>query len=191
MSPRTVEQNAEIRKESRQKIMEAAFELIAKNGYEATSIAMIAQKAGVSKGLLYNYFTSKEELLKELVNSIIDIGEEQMADLLHGEPKEALRRLFTLFFYEIREKQDHWRLLTELTMKIEKFDFVHEIVVTKMTEYIKILESLMAKLGYSDPLGEARLVTALFDGIGVQALMIREEYPLDELEKFLIDKYCK
>ena len=191
MSPRTFAQNAEIRKESKHKIMTAAFQLIAKHGYEATSIAMIASRAGVSKGLLYNYFASKEELVRELVYSIIDIGDERMADLEHDEPKEALRKLFTWFFNEIRERLDHWRLLTELTMKIEKFDFVQEIVVAQMTEYIKLLEGLLAQLGYKDPLGEARLIAGLVDGIGVQALMVHKNYPIDELERFLIDKYCK
>jgi hypothetical protein len=35
------------------------------------------------------------------------------------------------------------------------------------------------------------MLAALFDGIGLQYLVIREAYPMDELEKFLIDKYCK
>ena len=171
--------------------MDAAFRLIAKKGYEATSIAMIANEAGVAKGLLYNYFDSKEDLVKELVYTTIDIGEQNVIDLEQGDPKEALRHLFEWFFFEIREKLDHWRLLTELTMKIEQFDFVQEIVIAKMQEYISMLEKLMARLGYEDPLGEARLIAALFDGIGVQALMVRKDYPLDELEQFLLNKYCK
>ena len=191
MSPRTTAQNEQIRKESKQKIMDAAFGLIAKKGYEATSIAMIAAEAGVSKGLLYNYFASKEELVKELVYSIIDIGEENFIDFEHDDPKAALRKILTWFFKEVRERLDHWRLLTELTLKVELFDFVHEIVVAQMTEYIKILEGIMARLGYADPLGEARLIAALFDGIGMQALVARDHYPLDELEQFLLDKYCK
>lgn len=191
MSPRTTAQNEQIRKESKQKIMDAAFQLIAKKGYEATSIAMIAKEADVSKGLLYNYFESKEDLVKALVYSTIDPEDENLLDIEHGEPKEVLQHLIEWFFKEIREKLDHWRLMTELTLKMEQFDFVHEIVTTKMNEYINILEILMAKLGYKDPLGEARLIGALFDGIGMQAIMVGEGYPLEELERFLIDKYCK
>jgi AcrR family transcriptional regulator len=191
MSPRTVQQNAAIRKESRHKIMEAAFKLLAKNGYEATSIAMIAREAGVSKGLLYNYFSSKQDLLEQLVYSIVDIGDENLEGIKSMEPREALRTILHWFFKEIREQADHWRLLTELTMKVDRFDFVHNIVVDKMQEYISILENLMDKLGYQDPLGEARLIAALFDGIGIQALMARDKYHLDELEQFMLNKYCK
>jgi AcrR family transcriptional regulator len=191
MSPRTSKQNTAIRKESRRKIMDAAFLLVASNGYEATSIAMIANKAGVSKGLLYNYFSSKEELIKAVVYDAFD-GADELTNILKPEaPKESMRNIFNWFFKEMRERQDHWRLITELTLKIEKFEFVHDVVATKMVAYVKLLESLLNKLGYDDALGEARLLTALFDGIGVHALMIREDYPLDEMEQFLINKYCK
>ena len=132
MSPRTAEQNAQIRQESKHKIMDAAFKLIVKNGYEATSIAMIAREAGVAKGLLYNYFSSKQDLLEQLVYSVIDIGEDNLEHLEVMEPKEALRLIIQWFFKEIKEKADHWRLLTQLTMKIERFDFVHKIVIDKM-----------------------------------------------------------
>lgn len=191
MSPRTPEQNAEIRKGSKQKIMDAAFGLIARNGFEATSIAAIAAEAGVSKGLLYNYFSSKEELLKELVNSLIEMGNEFEEVMNFKDPKDGLKLMFEWFFKELRERLDHWRLLTELTLKIEKFEFVRDIVTAKMNEFINELEKMLRKLNYEDPLGEARLIGALFDGIGIQALIAREAYHLDELEQFLMNRYCK
>jgi AcrR family transcriptional regulator len=190
MSPRTPIQNTAIRKESRRKIMDAAFLLVASNGYEATSIAMIAKEAGVSKGLLYNYFSSKEELIKALVLEAFDGGDKIANNLISEDPRESLRNLIIWFFNEMREHPEHWRLITELTLKIEKFEFVHDIVATKMVQYVTLLESILSKLGYDDALGEARLLTALFDGIGIHALMIREDYPLDAMERFLTNKYC-
>ena len=106
--------------------MDAAFKLIAKNGYEATSIAMISKSAGVSKGLLYNYFTSKEELVKALVMGAMDEGDRLVEELFSDDPKQTLSNLFSWFFREMVERPDHWRLMTELSFKIEKFDFVHE-----------------------------------------------------------------
>lgn len=43
--------------------MNAAYRLIAKHGYDATSMNMIAKKANISKGALYHHFESKEQLL--------------------------------------------------------------------------------------------------------------------------------
>ena len=191
MSPKTPAQNEQIRSESKHRIMDAAFNLIAKNGYESTSIAMIAKKAGVSKGLLYNYFTSKEELVKALVFGAMEHGEEVIAELLSKDPKQTLFNIIQWFFKEMRENHDQWRLITELTFKIEKFDFVHEIVATKMNEFIGALEAVLGQLGYEDPLGEARVLGAILDGVGVQALIVKEDYPMDEIENYLLKKYCE
>ena len=53
--PKTKEQFEEIRNKSKAAIIEAALELFANNGFHNTSITQIAKKAGVSKGLMYNY----------------------------------------------------------------------------------------------------------------------------------------
>ena len=79
MSPRTEEQFEEIRESRKMEIMNNALELFANYGYHTTSISNISEKAGISKGLLYNYFSSKEELLK----SIIDEGIKQISSPIH------------------------------------------------------------------------------------------------------------
>ena len=60
------------RKEERpQEITEAAFAAFAENGYAATRVEEVARRAGVSKGLLYLYFRTKEELFKAVVRSLV------------------------------------------------------------------------------------------------------------------------
>ena len=60
------------RKENRpQEITAAAFDAFAENGYAATRIEEVAKRAGVSKGLMYLYFKTKEELFKAVVKSVV------------------------------------------------------------------------------------------------------------------------
>ncbi len=60
------------RKEERpQEITEAAFQAFAEKGYAATRVEEVAQRAGVSKGLLYLYFKTKEELFKAVIKSVV------------------------------------------------------------------------------------------------------------------------
>jgi len=60
------------RKEDRpQEITEAAFAAFAEKGYAATRVEEVAKRAGVSKGLLYLYFRTKEELFKAVVRSVV------------------------------------------------------------------------------------------------------------------------
>jgi AcrR family transcriptional regulator len=51
--------------QTRAAIIDAALELFRSNGYEATTMRAIAQRAGVSTGNAYYYFSSKEELIQE------------------------------------------------------------------------------------------------------------------------------
>ena len=76
MSPKTSQQYEEIRESRKKQIMEVALKLFAESGYSNTSISKIAGEAAISKGLLYNYFESKEDLL-------IHIMEEGMKDMVH------------------------------------------------------------------------------------------------------------
>ena len=63
MSPKTVVQNKIIRQEKKDLILRTALIVFAQEGYHASSVNKIADKANISKGLLYTYFESKEDLL--------------------------------------------------------------------------------------------------------------------------------
>ncbi len=71
--PRTKEQFEEIRKNTKQSIIDAGLKLFAHRGYHGTSIAEIAKEAGVSKGLAYNYFSSKSELAEAIFTQIYSL----------------------------------------------------------------------------------------------------------------------
>ncbi|MEJ2257498.1 MAG: TetR/AcrR family transcriptional regulator [Woeseiaceae bacterium] len=60
------------RKEDRpQEIADAAFAAFAENGYAATRIDDVARRAGVSKGLTYLYYKTKEDLFKAVVKNVV------------------------------------------------------------------------------------------------------------------------
>src|SRR5512137_1078887 len=71
MSPRTPQQFKEMREEKMTLIMDVALEHFANEGYFSTTINHIARHAGISKGLMYNYFESKEALLKAIIHKSI------------------------------------------------------------------------------------------------------------------------
>jgi len=52
-------------------ITQAAFAAFAENGYAATKVDEVAKRAGVSKGLLYLYFKTKEDLFKAVIRSFL------------------------------------------------------------------------------------------------------------------------
>jgi AcrR family transcriptional regulator len=67
-----VEPRFQRRKDDRPaEITEAALAAFAENGYAATRVEEVAKRAGVSKGLLYLYFKTKEELFKAVIRSFL------------------------------------------------------------------------------------------------------------------------
>jgi len=65
-------QRRQRRKEDRpDEILEAALALFAEKGYAATRLDEVARRAGVSKGTVYLYFSSKEDLFKSLVETMV------------------------------------------------------------------------------------------------------------------------
>ncbi len=49
-------------------VLDAALRLFVRNGFAATKVEDIATDAGLSKGAIYRYFSSKEEIFESLVN---------------------------------------------------------------------------------------------------------------------------
>lgn len=61
-----------MRKATRDKIHVAAIKLFAHKGFAATSVQEIADRAGISTGLMYRHYKSKEDLFNELVSQAAD-----------------------------------------------------------------------------------------------------------------------
>lgn len=76
MSPRNEEQNQRIRDERREQILQAALEVFAQKGWNAAKIGDVAKTAGLSHGLVYHYFKSKDELFTELVREAMAMSTE-------------------------------------------------------------------------------------------------------------------
>jgi len=120
MSPRTQQQYEGIREEKRALIMEKALKCFALDGYHSTTISTIASAAGISKGLMYNYFESKEELLSAIIKKSIDdvygFFDQNRDGYLTEDEFEFFIRRITLI---LKEKKMFWRLFFQLMMQNE------------------------------------------------------------------------
>jgi len=73
------------RKEDRPaEITAAAMQTFAEKGFAATKVADVAERAGVSKGLLYLYFKTKEELFKSVVRSFVSPMIDNLTDTVEN-----------------------------------------------------------------------------------------------------------
>jgi AcrR family transcriptional regulator len=115
MTPRTPVQFQEIREEKRTLIMDVALEHFANEGYHKCTISHIAKHAGISKGLMYNYFESKEVLLSEILNrSMGEISHFIDPDNDGHLSEEEFELFIRKYFLILREKISFWRLYYQL-----------------------------------------------------------------------------
>ena len=81
--------------ETRGRILAAAAESFARQGYDVTSVDAICRLAGVSKGAFYHHFATKQALFLALLNDWLEGLDEQIQSILFTAPDiaEGLVRL--------------------------------------------------------------------------------------------------
>jgi AcrR family transcriptional regulator len=152
--PRTKEQYEKIRQEKRQLIKETALSLFAANGYEATSISDIACSARISKGLMYNYFTSKEELLETIWNELITVFDKIIDTDNNGEITDSEAEYFIDSVFEIlTNRREYWKLYFQLSFQPKVIEFLMNIFNTsKIQERQNLMFRYFSqKLNFASP----------------------------------------
>ncbi|RUT33688.1 TetR/AcrR family transcriptional regulator [Paenibacillus zeisoli] len=92
--PRVGRMQAEqLHDERKDQIKRAALKLFAEKGLAGTKMSMIAEEAGISQGLSYRYFESKDEIFALLVEEAIEESQNAIRDIgtLPGSPLDQLR----------------------------------------------------------------------------------------------------
>jgi AcrR family transcriptional regulator len=193
MSPKNKEQFKEIRQRSRAAIKEAALELFARNGYQSTSISQIAKEAGISKGLIYNYFDSKEALLEAIVLEVIEDGERLMGMALeqYEQPGEQLRFIIESSFQMVHSNIHFWKLMTSLAFQTDALKGLEPILKRKQELALGKAVAIFEGLGVAAPRKEAYFFGAVLDGIFVHYLHMEDDYPLEEMKDFILKRFVE
>lgn len=190
MSPKSKEQFAAERQRSMDAIKQAALELFAEKGYQNTSISDIAKSAGISKGLMYNYFESKEGLLRAIVEEAIREGDELMAMLAdpHGDPYEQLRAITIGSIQMVKGNLAYWKFLTSLAFQSAALKSLEPLLKRQREEATAIAVQLFKRMGRPEPLHEAYLFAASLDGLFIYYMVLENEFPLEEMADFMLRK---
>jgi AcrR family transcriptional regulator len=98
MAPRSKEQNQAQGEQTKQSLIITALPAFAEKVCAAASISCIAQEAGISKGLIYHYFSSKEDLLLDIFDYLNSFSTALFAKIKNHSPKERLRATIDMIF---------------------------------------------------------------------------------------------
>lgn len=189
MSPRSAKQNEEIRQQTRKQIIDAAFELFANEGYSKTSIAAVAKKAEISKGLIYHYFESKEAILEAIFDQLVALGDEMMNFPEEFGPAEKIKQTLEQTFEFIEKETGMGRLMVSLALQPDVFESLKPKLDKVQERQIMMFKEMMWDLGRTEPELEAYQLGAMMDGILMGYIAMGDDYPLQELKAKILEEY--
>ncbi|MDA3890595.1 MAG: TetR/AcrR family transcriptional regulator [Salinivirgaceae bacterium] len=192
--PRTKEQFEEIRKEKSAHIRQVALELFANYGYHLTSISKIAKAANISKGLLYNYFESKEALIKAILNEGMD---ESYASFDSNHDGILTSDEFEFFVHQnfelIKSKKAFYKLFYTILMQPDVQELINHESLAVAARVQKQTYDYFEKR-FDDPETEMLIYSSLLKGLNIQFLFNDGYFNDEQMEKAIlriIDLYKK
>ncbi len=185
MSPKTPEQFEEIRESKKKLIMETALELFANEGFHTTPISKIATKAVISKGLIYNYFKSKEDLLSHIFHDIMDRTME-MLDPNHDDiiTNEEAEGFFDRFFDILTSNPQEWKLFYQLSVQQDVMTLLMaENIKQRSQENQKLILNYFSQQNFKDPELAIVMFSSVIKGFTLMYAFAPEMFPDDLLKK--------
>lgn len=190
--PRSKKQNEEMRAAARTAVLNSAMTLFAQNGYAHTTTRSIAQEAGISIGLMYHYFDSKESLLRAVFDhSMAILSQTFTQSYEQSAPSERLAALLRSMLTLLTEDESFWALFymlrTQPAIQRELGDDFR-LWTQRLRE---LFEAELAQLGHKNPPIEAYMLYSLVEGTIQQYLLDPQTYPLTEMIEQIIQRYAQ
>ena len=190
MCPRSESQFEAIRERRRKAILDTALRLFAQKGFAETTTEDIAGGVGISKGLIYNYFSSKQEIVERLITeSFRDALPTLMGNGTTPDPGQQLEELVHQWIALIRSSPD----LLRLVLQLHTSSAFRKLVQRRAGDILETFHAgiilIFRRMGSREPELDARLLGSLFDGISLNYAARPGVFPLDQMEGRLIALY--
>jgi AcrR family transcriptional regulator len=145
--PRGREDNERIKDERREKIEQAATAVFAKKGLAATKISDIASAAGMSLGLIYHYYSRKEELFEILVRQAIESTLELLDEVtIQPLPAwEQLKVIYTHILEGLPQNPQTYMMVVQAIISEESSPELLAIIMNQSTRYRKTFLDLIVR----------------------------------------------
>ena len=169
--------------EKQEKILKAALELFAQEGFKTTSTSKVAKRAGVSEGLIFRHYENKEGLLEAIMKEGEEKAKVLFADIvMETDPKEVIRKTLEFGLKLKEEEADFWKLQYKIKWELELY------AEHKMEPLQRALSNSFEKLGYEDAEMEALMLLIHLDGLATR-FYLQKTFDLDAIVAFMKSKY--
>ncbi|MGW2638521.1 TetR/AcrR family transcriptional regulator [Streptomyces sp. NPDC001348] len=186
MSPRSASVNEELRRRSRERLLQAAVELVGEHGYEATTLGDIADRAGSARGLVSYYFPGKRQLVQSAVHRLMH---RTLEEALEREPRtddgrERLARAIDAILGLARDRPVLMRQHMAGLLQAEGL-----VPCPDQRRLSELLGDTVARYGSPDVRADYPLLRALLMGAVYAALVPGVPMPIPTLRDELFKRY--
>jgi AcrR family transcriptional regulator len=189
MSPRRPSVNEELRRRSRERLLQATVELVAERGYDATTLADIADRAGSARGLISYYFPGKRQLLQSAVHRLmrLTIAEHLARAPLPAGPDAGREQLARAIDAVLSLATDHPVLLrAHMAGLLQQEGF---LACAEQRQLATLLRQSLAAAGTTDPDAGYPLLRAQLMGAVVAIVLPGASMPRARLRAELFARY--
>ncbi|MET7377293.1 helix-turn-helix domain-containing protein [Streptomyces sp. NPDC005526] len=186
MSPRSASVNEELRRRSRERLLQAAVELVNDRGYDATTLGDIADRAGSARGLVSYYFPGKRQLVQSAVHRLMHRTlEEALERRPHTEDgRERLARAIDAILGLARDRPVLMRQHMAGMLQAEGF-----VQCPEQQRLSQLLRDTVVRRGSCDVDADYPLLRALLMGSVYAALVPGAPMPVPALRAELFKRY--
>jgi len=166
--------------ERRAQILEATQEVALERGLAHLRVADVAAHLGISSGLVHYHFSSKDELLVEMLRQMAatDVARLRETMAASGDPVDRLDRVLREYLPTAR-RDESWALWIDWWDEALRSEALATISSEFDTAWVAILEELIESgvedgvYDCKDPHGAAWRLSALLDGLAIQVVLPR------------------
>lgn len=179
--------------ERRSALIRAALRVVAARGVAAATTRAIVSEAGMSLASFHYVFTSRDELMTELINNVVEHEELTIAPALDIEAGtttlcEAIRRGLEHYLIGVEADPDREKAMFELTQYALRTPGMEPLARRQYQRYFELAQATLAeaaeRAGYRwhRPLGEvARFLITCTDGLTIGWLVDRDDAAAREI----------
>lgn len=184
--------------EKRQRILDAAVKVIAKNGFQGTTISEVAAEAGVADGTIYLYFENKDALLvsifEEAMDQFIAMGLDRIKDCA-----TPLDKIYAIAELHLKNLGSNEYLANVFQIELRhSIHIMKKFSQTKLREYFKIIEGVIQEAQASGQLRKeldswtaVKVLFGALDEMATNWILRKKDYDLGELARPTVDMLVK
>lgn len=174
----------------REALISATLDLVAEGGVAAATVRAIADRAGVTPGLIRHYFDSKDDLTRAAYRSLMDRMTEQNLAVAQDQTLSPAARLAAFVAASLRPPVVHpgrlsrWAAFIQMVRQDKAMRDIHEATYL---QYRDQLQDLLAELPTPRPPADLRHLAiacnGVIDGLWLEGCALPESFPDDELAR--------